>query len=90
MPALDMPVQNPHCIAVRAAANEANNPTQIAPEEFDRLITMTRLQVQELREGFKFCRGDLRLEARYESAGKAVKALLTSLEVKRSRQIGGV
>lgn len=89
-PALSLQTMNPHCIAVRAAANEVNNPLDLSLEEFDRLIALQRLQVKELREGFKFVRGDMRLEARYETAGKAVKALLTSLEVKRARLAGGI
>ncbi|MGC1173134.1 hypothetical protein [Polaromonas sp.] len=89
-PALPLQTMNAHCIAVRVAANEANNPLDITPQEFDRLITMARLQVRELREAFAFCRGDLRLEARCEAAGMAAKALLTSLEVKRARLVGGI
>lgn len=89
-PALPLQTMNAHCIAVRAAANEANNPLDISPQEFDHLISLARLRVAELRETFKFVKGDMRLEARCEAAGKSAQALLTSLEVKRARLVGGI
>lgn len=84
------PTINGHLIAVRAAANEVNNPAGLTVDELDRLIGLAKVEVKELRQGFACTRGDIRLEARYEAAGRAVKALLTSLEVKRQALAGGI
>lgn len=88
-PVLPLQTMNAHCIAVRAAANAVNNPANLSPAEMDHLIRQAGLAVEVLRYVFRCVGGDVRLEGRCEAAGKATKALVTSLEVKRAN-VGGV
>ncbi len=89
-PVLPLQTMNAHCMAVRIAALEAQNPASLPTQTLDTLLTEVEFMIHRLRMIYSMCRDDAGLTVRCETAGKAVQRLQYGLKGRKSCAVGGV
>jgi hypothetical protein len=85
-PVLPLQTMNAHCMGVRIAALNAQNPAAVSIEEITRLIDMASVIRLALLDGHKAFKGDVSMQNRYETAGKALARVVVGLRAKRGDQ----
>lgn len=82
-PALALPTMNAHCMAVRIAMLNTQNPANLSAEVLDELIAKTDAALALLRDVFKAARGDESIRMRCETSGKALERVQYGLRGRR-------